>query len=113
MTRSRLLAAAAAVLACTSPAQAKTWKEVYPLQVQNTSTIIGEGVTVTVAPPPPDPDDGVSAEEFPASYGDSAITVAFPGMAPFEVPRDRVRSSPFGISVGIGRIAPGDAAPTV
>lgn len=110
----RLLAALAATFAFTGCAEAKTWKQVYPLQDQKTFTIASEGVTVTVTPPPPYPDDEeVSDEEFQATYEDAAITVAFPGMAPFEVPKDRYRSSPYGISVGIGRMAPGDEAPTV
>ena len=114
MTPFRLLAAAAATLVCATPVEAKTWKQVYPLQQQKTFTIASEGVTVTVTPPPPYPDDEeVSNEEFQATYEDSAITVSFPGMAPFAVPTDRYRSSPYGIAIGIGRMARGDETPTV
>lgn len=114
MTLLRLAAALTAALAFTSSAEAKTWKQVYPLQEQRTFTVESEGVAVTVTPPPPYPDDEeVSDEEFQAIYEDSAITVAFPGMAPFAVPTDRYRSSPYGISVGIGRARRGDETPTV
>jgi hypothetical protein len=113
MTLLRLLAALAATLAFAAGAGATTWQQVYPLQAQKTFAIESEGVTVTVAPPPPYPGDEVGPDEFQASYEDSAITVTFPGMAPFAVPTDRYRSSPYGISVGIGRMAPGDPAPTV
>ena len=114
MTLFRLLAAAAAALACAAPAQAQTWKQVFPLQGLTTSTVASEGVTVVVAAPPPCPGEcDVSDEEFAATYADATITVTFPGAAPFLVPRDQYRSTPYGISVGIGRMAPGDAAPTV
>jgi hypothetical protein len=108
----RLLAAAA--LAGAGTAGAHTWEQVYPLQEQKTLVISYAGVDVTVTPPPPYPDDEeVSDEEFAATYADARITVQFPGLRPFEVPKDEYRSSPYGISVGIGRMAPDDAAPTV
>ncbi len=114
MTWFRLLAAAAAALACAAPAEARTWKQVFPLHGLKTSTIGSEGVTVTVAAPPPCPGAcEVGDDEFAAKYADATITVAFPGAAPFTVPKDEYRSTPYGISVGIGRMAPGDATPTV
>lgn len=110
---SRSLAALLAV-GCAAPLSAQTWQQVYPLQEQRSFTIEGEGVTVMVTPPPPYPDEEeVSDEEFQASYEDSAIVVTFPGLAPYQVPTDTYRSSPYGISVGIGRMAPDDVAPTV
>jgi hypothetical protein len=114
MTPFRLLAATAVALACAASVQARTWKQVFPLHGLTTSTIASEGVTVTVAAPPPCPGDcEVSDDAFAAKYADATITVSFPGTAPFVVPRDEHRSTPYGISVGIGRMAPGDAAPTV
>lgn len=114
MTVFRLLAAAAAALACAAPAQARTWKQLYPLQGLKSATVASEGVTVTVAAPLPCPDPcEVGDDEFAANHADATITVTFPGTAPFVVPKDEFRSTPYGISVGIGRLAPGDAAPTV
>lgn len=110
----RLLAVLAAAFACTACAESGTWEQVYPLQAQKSFTIAREGVTVTIAPPPPYPDDAEPGDPaLEAAYQDAAIAVSFPGMPPYAVPRDRYRSSPYGISVGIGRMAPGDEAPTV
>lgn len=110
----RSLIAVAAMLAGAVPARAQVWEQVYPLRDMKTFTIEGEGVTVKVTPPPPYPEDReVSDEEHAATYADARITVQFPGHPPFEVPKDEYRSSPYGISVGIGRMAPDDAAPTV
>jgi hypothetical protein len=110
----RSLAALTLAAALAVPAAAQTWEQVYPLQAQKTFTLTGEGVTVTITPPPPYPDDEeVSDEEFQASYEDATITVTYPGMAAYAVPTDTYRSSPYGISVGIGRMAEADAAPTV
>ena len=109
-----VLIAVAAALAGAVPAQAQVWEQVYPLQRMQTFAIEGEGVTVKVTPPPPYPDGAeVSDEEFAATYADARITVLFPGLPSYEVPKDEYRSSPYGISVGIGRMAPDDAAPTV
>lgn len=114
MTLLRMAAALTAALAFTTAAGAKTWKQVHPLQEQKAFTIESEGVTVVVSPPPPCPGDcEVSDEEFAATYSDATITVHFPGAAPFVLPRDEYRSTPYGISVGIGRLGPGDAAATV
>lgn len=115
MTLFRLLAVAAAVtLACSAPAQGRTWKTVFPLQQLRTSVVASEGVIVTVTAPLPCRDAcEVSDDEFAAHYADATITVAFPGIAPFTVPADEHRQTPYGISVGIGRMASGDAAPTV
>jgi hypothetical protein len=108
------LALGIAALVCAAPAQAQVWEQVYPLQRMQTFTIEGDGVTITATPPPPYPDDReVSDEEHAASYADAKITVQFPGLPIFEVPRDEYRSSPYGISVGIGRTAPEDPSPTV
>ncbi|HEY6816300.1 MAG TPA: hypothetical protein VI168_12230 [Croceibacterium sp.] len=112
--RSVLLLPLLGSLSLAAPVEAKTWKQVYPLQKQRTFTIEGDGVSVTVTPPPPYPDDEeVSDEEFQATYEDAAITVTFPGLPPYAVPTDRYRSSPYGISVGIGFMARGDETPTV
>jgi hypothetical protein len=109
-----MLIAVAAALAVAVPAQAQVWEQVYPLQRMQTFTIEGEGVTVKVTPPPPYPDDReVSDDEHAATYADAKITVQFAGLPAYEVPKDDYRSSPYGISVGIGRMAPGDPGPTV
>ena len=109
-----ILLALAAALAGAAPAQAQVWEQVFPLQRMQTFTIEGDGVTVTVTPPPPYADDAViSDEEFEATYADAKITVQFPGLPTYAVPKDEYRSSPYGISVGIGRMAPDDAMPTV
>lgn len=116
MTFIRLLAALAAALAWAAPAQARTWQQVFPLQEQRTFTVASEGVTVTVAPTPPHDDEAEETDEsLGESFGeeDATITVHFPGVPPFRVPADEHRSTIYGISVGIGRMAPGDAAPTV
>jgi hypothetical protein len=90
------------------------WTTVYPLQEQKSFTVEAEGVVAEVTPPPPYPEDReVSDEEFEATYADAKIVVRFPGLPPYEVPRDEYRSSPYGIGVGIGRMGPDDAAPTV
>ncbi len=108
------LLAVAAALAGAAPAQAQVWEQAFPLQRMQTYTIEGEGVTVTVTPPPPYADDAViSDEEFEATYADAKITVLFPGVPAYALPKDEYRSSPYGISVGIGRMAPDDAVPTV
>jgi len=117
-TPRRLAAAvlAVAVLAagCAAPAATATWRQVYPLQDMQSFTIAGDGVSVVVAPPPPYPNDHeVSDEEFATTYADAKITAAFPGLPTYAVPRDEYRSSPYGISVGIARMAPDDPAPTV
>ena len=109
----RLLVAAAAV-ARAAPAHGRTWEQVYPLQRQQTFSFEDQGVTVTVTPPPPAPEDrDISDEEFEATYKDATITVQFPGLPLYRVPADGYRSSVYGISVGIGRMARGDAAPAV
>ena len=109
-----ILLALAAAPASAAPAQAQVWEQVFPLQRMQTFTIEGDGVTVTVTPPPPYADDAViSDEEFEATYADAKITVQFPGLPAYAVPKDEYRSSPYGISVGIGRMAPDDAMPTV
>jgi hypothetical protein len=109
-----ILLALAAALAGAAPAQAQVWEQVFPLQRMQTFTIEGDGVSVTVTPPPPYADDAeISDEEFEATYADAKITVQFPGLPVYEVPKVEYRSSPYGISVGIGRMAPDDAAPTV
>lgn len=106
--------ALAAALAGAVPAQAQVWEQVFPLQRMQGFTIEGEGVTVKVTPPPPYPDDReVSDEEHAATYADAKITVQFPGLPIYEAPKDEYRSSPYGISVGIGRMAPDDVSPTV
>jgi hypothetical protein len=109
-----ILLALAAALAGAAPAQAQVWEQVYPLQRMQTFTIEEDGVTVTVTPPPPYADDAViSDEEFEATYADAKITVQFLGAPAYAVPNDEYRSSPYGISVGIGRMAQDDVAPTV
>lgn len=116
MTLFRLLAALSAALACTacSASEAQTtWRQVYPRDGQQSTTVSGDGVVVTVTPPVYDEEAEDSEESFRDSYEDAAIEVSFPGLAPYRVPPDRYRSSPYGISVGIGRMASGDAAPTV
>ncbi|HYD24859.1 MAG TPA: hypothetical protein VEB68_08670 [Croceibacterium sp.] len=116
MTARRTLAALALIasLACALPGAARTWEEVYPLQAQRTFTIADDGVTVWVTPAPPYDDEAEDTQEsFRDSYEDATIVVQFPGAAPYHVPHDPYRSSPYGIRVGIGRMAPGDAAPTV
>lgn len=113
MTLFRLLAALAAALACAAPAHARIWKEVFPLQDQKTFTISSEGVTVTVTPPVYDDEAEDAQDSFRASYEDATIDVQFPGLPSFRVPTDEYRSSPYGISVGIGRLGRGDTAPTV
>jgi hypothetical protein len=105
---------AALAVAGTVPAAAETWQEVYPLQDQKTFTVTGEGITVSVTPAPPYDDEAEDAgDEFGESYEDATIVVRFPGLPPFQVPRDEYRSSPYGIGVGIGRLAPDDPAPAV
>ena len=116
MTMFRLLAMLPVIgsLGLAAPLQARTWKQVNPLQEQRTFTIASEGVEVIVTPPPPYPEDeDVSDEEFQATYEDAAITVTFPGLPPYAVPADLYSSSAYGVSVGIGRMAKGDAASTV
>jgi hypothetical protein len=101
-------------LACGEPASAVVWEEVYPLRDIRTFSVEGEGVTVRVTPPPPYPDDReVSDEEHAATYADAKIAVAFPGLAPFSVPKDEYRSSPYGIRVGIARLDARDTTPSV
>jgi hypothetical protein len=114
----RLLAllAALALSACAAakPDPPPAWQQVFPLHKQKSTTLTYQGVTVVVTPAPPYPDDReVSDEEFRASYEDATVVVTFPGQPPYKVPKDEGRSSPYGISVGIGRMAPGDPAPTV
>ncbi len=113
MTLFRLLIAVPAALGLAAPAQARTWKQVYPLQEQKTFTIASEGVTVTVTPAPQFDDTADAEESFRDSYEDATIEVVFPGLPSFHVPMDKYRPSPYGISIGIGRISTGDAAPTV
>lgn len=109
-----ILLAVAAALAGAVPVQAQVWEQVHPLHDLQTFTIESGGVTVKVIPPPPYPEGReVSDEEHAAAYADAKITVQFPGMPPYELPKDEYRSTPYGISVGIGRMAPGDAVPTV
>jgi hypothetical protein len=96
-------------LVCAMPAGAKVWQEVRPLQEQRSFVIESDGVVVRVAPVP-HPEDETEETD---SYEDVAIEVQFPGLPAFRVPRDEYRSSIYGIRVGIGRMAPGDAAPTV
>src|SRR5688500_3385218 len=111
--RHALMALAAALVGAV-PAQAQVWEQVFPLQRMQTFTLEDEGVTVTVTPPPPYADDAeISDEEFEATYADAKVTVQFPGLPAYLVPKVEYRSSPYGISVGIGRMAPDDAAPTV
>jgi hypothetical protein len=110
------LACAAFALATTTstPAVAETWREVFPLQAQKTFTIEAEGVTVTVTPAPPYDDEAEdTGDSFRDSYEDATIEVRFPGLPVFHVPKDEYRSSPYGIRVGIGRLAASDPAPTV
>jgi hypothetical protein len=104
----------ALALALAAPAGATTWREVMPLQQQKTFTIAEDGVTVVVSPVPYPNDDAEAADEaLDDSYEDVVVEVRFPGLPPYRVPKDEMRSSIYGVSVGIGRIAPGDAAPTV
>lgn len=65
-------------------------------------TVAEQGVTVTVVPGPPFDDDA-----------DATIDVQFPGTVVYRVPADEHRASLYGISVGIGRMRPDDAMPTV
>jgi hypothetical protein len=79
-----------------------------------TFDIESEGVAVSVTPPPPYPEDReVSDEEHAATYADARITVQFPGLSSYQVPKDEYRSSPYGIRVGIARLNAGDTAPSV
>jgi hypothetical protein len=104
---------ALAALAMTVPAEARTWKQVHPLPAQKTLTVASEGVAVMLTPVPY-PDEAEDAEDgLPDGYEDVTIEVRFPGLPPYKVPWDAYRSSIYGISVGIGRMARGDAAPTV
>jgi hypothetical protein len=112
MTVFRLLGTALVAVACSAPAQAKTWRHVTAQETQQPLTIAGEGVTLTIVPPPEAADEA-GDEELEAARDDLAITVAFPGTSPYTVPTDGYRSGAYGFSVGIGRMAPGDAAPTV
>lgn len=110
------LLVAIVMLAAAMPAeaQAQVWKQVYPLHDHQTFVVSEGGVEVTITPPPTYPEDAeVSDEEFEATYADAKITVQFPGLPLYEVPKDQYRSSPYGISVGIARMASSDAVPTV
>src|SRR5688500_18115 len=101
----RLTGVAIAALICAAPAAAKTWREVVARDIfaprQEPVAIVDGGVTVTVTPGPPDDES------------DAMIIVQFPGVAPYRAPRDEYRKSIYGITVGIGRLAPDDPAPTV
>jgi hypothetical protein len=101
----RVAAIAIATLGWVAPTAAETWREVTASDVyaprQTPVTVSDDGVTVTVTPGPPDDDS------------DATIVVEFPGFAPYRVPTDEYRTSIYGISVGIGRMARDDATPTV
>lgn len=111
MTLLRLLAGTA--LASATPAAAQSWREVRPLQEQHTFVITRDGVTVTVSPPPPSPEEQAPADDETATREEARIVVRFRDLPPYEVPPDPIRSSIYGIAVGVGRLAPGDPAPTV
>ncbi|MEO6388207.1 MAG: hypothetical protein ABIT16_04475 [Croceibacterium sp.] len=114
----RLLVAALAALAlpaCTPAAEAASkWQSVYPSSKQKSVTVADQGVTVIVTPAPPyDEDADDTHDSFRNSYEDATVDVQFPGLPAFRVPKDEFRSSPYGISVGIGRLNRQDATPTV
>jgi hypothetical protein len=104
---------ALALAACSAPAEAETWREVYPLQDQKTFIIRGDGVTVTVTPAIYDENAADTGDSFRESYEDAVIEVQFAGLPPFHVPKDEYRSSPYGIRVGIAKLNRDDATPTV
>ncbi len=101
----RLTAIAVAASIAMTPAAAETWSRVVASDIfaprPTPATVADEGVTVTLTPGPPDDES------------DAIIVVQFPGVAPYQVPTDEYRASIYGISVGIGRMAREDPAPTV
>jgi hypothetical protein len=113
MTLFRLFCAAAAALASATPAAAQSWKQVFPLQTRNTLVIQRDGASVFVTPPPATADDEELSEAEEAARADAKIVVRFGTLPPYEVPPDEYRSTVYGISAGVGRMAPGDAAATV
>ena len=101
----RLAGVVLMIVAGATPAAAETWRTATASDIfaprPKPVTFADEGVTVTIAPEPPD------------AESDVAIVVQFPGIAPYRVPTDEYRESIYGLSVGIGRLAPSDPAPTV
>jgi len=102
IARSLGMAIAAIIGLIANAAHAETWQEIRPVSHPKTFTIRQDGVTVTVAMPWSGSDEA-----------DAEITVVFGKAKPVALGRDSRRVADFGIGVGIVKLNPRDAHPTV
>lgn len=102
IARSLGMAIAAIVGLLAIPAHAETWQELRPASHPRTFTVRQGDIKVTLAMPWSGSDEA-----------DAKITVAFGNAKPVALGRDSMRVADYGIGVGIVKLNPRDAHPTV
>nr|WP_207785982.1 hypothetical protein [Altererythrobacter segetis] len=95
------------MLASATTASAGTWKDMGTTARPRTIHLYEDGVSVAVAMP----SKWDLADSGPTSAG--KVTVKFAGMRPFTLPNGLPRVARDGLGVGIGKLRPSDARPTV